>query len=232
MYTRVTKSVSRVVVLAVAALIPVALAAQVAPSAKGSPPQNDAPKWDIFVGYSFFAPNDTVHVLQIDGEVLPFDFNVEKKGLAESFSYFYSRHWGIQFESGQHDLFTNSGSSTQGSSNSGILTMEPGLIYRSPHKYITPFVHALVGGVYVDGPDHEPYTWGWGMTAGGGLDYNTPWFNHHLSIRFIQADYEHLHADSGISHFNGNTWIWDRRQPAAASGGFDLLRQPHFGIPR
>ncbi|MGD0858462.1 MAG: hypothetical protein ABR912_04000 [Terracidiphilus sp.] len=55
MYARVKKSVSRVVVLAVAALMPVALVAQVAPSGKGSPSQNDAPKWDIFVGYSFFA---------------------------------------------------------------------------------------------------------------------------------------------------------------------------------
>ena len=208
MHTRVTKSVSRVVVLAVAALMPVALAAQVTPSAKGSPPQNDAPKWDIFVGYSFFAPYDTVHALQLNGEILPFNFEVEKKGLTESVSYFYSRHWGIQVESGQHDLFTNTGSENQGSSNSGIFTLEPGLVYRWPHKHFTPVVHALVGAVDVDGPDHEPYTWGWGMTAGGALDYNALCSSHSVAIRLFQVDYEHLQANSGISHMNGNTWIW------------------------
>jgi len=209
MYARVTKSVSRVVVLAVAALMPVALVAQVTPSAKGSPSQNDAPKWDIFVGYSFFAPYETVHALQINGEILPFNFEVEKKGLTESVSYFYSRHWGIQVESGQHDLFTNTGSQNQGSSNSGIFTLEPGLVYRWPHLHVTPVVHALAGAVDVDGPDHEPYTWGWGMTAGGALDVNVGCASQHrVAVRILQADYEYLHADSGISHFNQNTWIW------------------------
>jgi len=211
MFARVTKLLSRVLVLGVASLMPVALSAQATPAAKGAPPEPRAPKWDIFVGYSFFAPYDTVHVLQIDREVLPFNFNPEKRGLTESLSYFYSRHWGIQVESGQHDLFTNSGHSTSGDSNSGILTLEPGLVYRRPHKYITPIVHALAGAVYVDGPDHEPYTWGWGMTAGGALDYNGLCSDHHaanVAIRLFQVDYEYLHANSGISHFNQNTWIW------------------------
>jgi outer membrane protein OmpA-like peptidoglycan-associated protein len=208
MFARVTKSVGRVLVLALAALMPVGISAQVTPSGKGTPPIAPAPKWDIFVGYSFFAPYDTVHALQPDREILPFDFEVEKKGLTESLSYFYSRHWGIQVESGQHDLFTNTGGSNQGSSNSGIWTLEPGLVYRWPHKYLTPMVHALGGAVYVDGPDHEPYTWGWGMTAGGALDYNALCSRSHLAVRLFQLDYEYLQADSGISHLNGNAWIW------------------------
>ncbi len=212
MFARVTKLLSWVLVMGVASSMPLVLSAQAAPAAKGTPPQPPAPKWDIFVGYSFFAPYDTVHVLQINGEVLPFNFNPEKKGLTESLSYFYSRHWGIQIESGQHDLFTDTGSSTSGDSNSGIWTLEPGLVYRRPHKHITPIVHALAGAAYVDGPDHEPYTWGWGMTAGGALDYNGLCSEHHaenVAIRLFQLDYEYLHADSGISHYNQQrVWIW------------------------
>ena len=58
---------------------------------------------------------------------------------------------------------------------------------------ITPFVHGLVGGVDVGGPEHEPYKWGPGLTAGGGMDYATPSFNHHLAIRLFQADYQYMH---------------------------------------
>ena len=76
-------------------------------------------------------------------------------------------------------------------------------------EHVTPFVHALAGAAYIDGPDHEPYTWGPGITVGGGLDYCTGWMRHHLSLRVFQADYEYLHADSGISHFNSNGgWVW------------------------
>jgi hypothetical protein len=128
--------------------------------------------------------------------------------LTESATYYLNHHVGIQIESGQHDLFTDTGSQNQGSSNSGIFTIEPGLVYRFPYGNVTPFVHGLIGGADVDGPDHEPYTWGFGATVGGGLDYNTGWFNHRLSLRVFQADYEYLHADSGISHFNNGTWIW------------------------
>jgi hypothetical protein len=189
--------------------MPIALLAQDSAKPAGTDAEGvPVPLWDIFAGYSYFAPKDTVQSLQLNGEVLPFNFDAEKEGLTESVSYFFNRHAGLQMESGQHDLFTNSGPSNQGSSNSGILTLEPGLIYRFPHKYITPFVHALAGAVDVGGPDHAPYTWGWGLTAGGGLDYNTPWFKHHLAIRIFQADYEYLHANSGISHMSENGWIW------------------------
>jgi hypothetical protein len=41
--------------------------------------------------------------------------------------------------------------------------------------------------------------WGPGLTVGGGMDYETPWFNHHLAIRLFQADYEYMHADWGLS---------------------------------
>jgi hypothetical protein len=209
MYARVFKSLSLVLVLAFAALAPVALAAQVVPAAKGAPAADPASKWDIFVGYSYMAPFDTVYPIQIYGGTAKFNFRPEYRGMDESVSYFFSHNWGLQFESGQHDLWTNTGPNPlTTSSNSGILTLEPGLIYRYPYGHVTPFVHALVGAAYVDGPDHEPYTWGPGVTVGGGLDYCTGWMHHRLSLRVFQADYEYMHADSGFSHFNGNDWVW------------------------
>jgi hypothetical protein len=209
MYARFFKSVSLVLVLAIAGLVPVAVAAQVNPAAKGAPAGDPASRWDIFVGYSYFSPHDTVYPIQLYGGTAPFNFKAESRGLTESVTYWFNHNVGVQVESGQHDLFTDTGSALTGSSNSGIFTLEPGLVYRFPHGHITPFVHGLIGVADVDGPDHEPYTWGLGVTAGGGLDYCTAAFNHRLSIRLVQADYEYLHADSGVSHFSSTgAWIW------------------------
>jgi hypothetical protein len=209
MHARVFKFAYLVLVMAFAVLVPVALVAQVAPAGRGAPAENPPSKWDIFVGYSYFSPHDTVYPIQIYGGIAPFSFKPESKGLTESVAYFFTRNVGVQLESGEHDLFTDTGPSTTGSSNSGIFTIEPGIIFRFPYGHITPFVHALVGPADVDGPDHEPYTWGFGATAGGGLDYNTNWFHHHLKLRVVQADYEYLHADSGTSHFTSSgAWVW------------------------
>ena len=62
---------------------------------------------------------------------------------------------------------------------------------------MTYFAHGLVNADLVNGPYFEPNTWGPGLTVGGGMDYETPWFNHRLAIRLFQADYEYMHADFG-----------------------------------
>ncbi len=53
----------------------------------------------------------------------------------------------------------------------------------------------------------SPYKWGPDLTAGGGMDYETPWFNHHLAIRMFQADYEYMHADWGPVPYGGRANI-------------------------
>ena len=78
---------------------------------------------------------------------------------------------------------------------------------RFPMQNFTPFVHGLVNADYVGGPYYEPNNWGPGMTAGGGLDYETPWFNHHLAIRLFQADYEYMHVDFGDMVYGGTASI-------------------------
>jgi len=198
----------RVVVLAFAVLLPSSLGAQVATSQVKGNPNAPGPRWDIFAGYSMLDPRGTYYPVQPDGSVLPVSFKVEKTGLLEAATFYFTRNVGLQVESGQHDLFTNTGFKSTGSSNSGIFTIGSGLIYRWPGVHLTPFVHGLGGGADVDGPDHEPYTWGPIIVAGGGLDW---YFGcHNIGIRLFEADYEYLHANSGVSHGSlaADNFVW------------------------
>jgi hypothetical protein len=197
----------RVIALAFVACLPCSLFAQVSASQGKGNANAPAPKWDIFVGYSMLDPRGTFYPIQPDGSVLPVSFKLEKTGMIESTSYFFNRNVGIQVESAQHDLFTNTGFALTGSSNSGIFTLESGLIYRWPGVHFTPFVHGYAGGADIDGPDHEPYTWGPVVGGGGGLDW---YFGCHIGVRLFQADYEYLHANSGVSHGSlaNDNFVW------------------------
>jgi len=187
----------RILALASVAFLPYSLAAQVAPSQTKGNPNAPAPRWDVFVGYSILDPRGTFHPIQPDGTAPPITFQLEKKGLLDSAAYYFNRNVGLVVEGGEHDLFVNTGFAG-GSSNSGILTLQSGLIYRWPGVHLTPFVHGLGGGAYVDGPDHEPYTWGPVVGGGGGLDW---YFGcHGIGIRLFEADYEFIHSNSGVSH--------------------------------
>jgi hypothetical protein len=94
---------------------------------------------------------------------------------------------------------------------------------------------------YIGGPEHEPNTWGPDLTVGGGMDYNTPLFNHHLAIRLFQADYEYMHADFGPEvrwprqhqcSPSERGLVWHVRfHRAAAAGDLRLLGEPDFGLP-
>jgi len=207
-YSQKFRTMSRVLALAFLAALPYSLGAQVVASQGKGNMTAPAPRWDVFVGYSLLDPTGTFYPIQPDGTVLPVSFKIEKKGLLESAAYFFNRNIGFQVETGQHDLFTNTGFPTTGSSNSGIFTVESGLIYRWPGVHFTPFVHGLGGGAYVDGPDHEPYTWGPVAIAGGGLD----WYPlcHNFGIRIFEADYEYIHANSGPSHGSlaDDNFVW------------------------
>ena len=188
---------------AAAALTPTCMLAQDKPAPK-APADDTASRWDIFVGYSYLAPHGTVQVLQPnDTAVLPVDYKSVNVGEIFSAAYFFNRYVGAQVEVGIHKDSSDVG----GSNNDGFITPSAGLIFRYPTSDITPFAHALVGGAQVEGPDHEPATWGTVLTAGGGMDYNTPLFNHHLAIRLFQADYQYMHADFGPGVYGGRANI-------------------------
>jgi len=184
--------VSRVAALAIAVMLPVALAAQDAakPAAK-APVTGVSSKWDIFAGYSFLAPNSNVTEFgQPAGTVQTVDFSNVYEGMTASGAYYFKKNLGFQLEVSESGLMTNN----YPSNNDSFFTTQAGLIYRFPSGKVTPFVHVLGGGADVEGPEHNPRTWGVGLTAGGGLDYE---LNKHWAIRFFQADIEPMHVDFG-----------------------------------
>jgi outer membrane protein OmpA-like peptidoglycan-associated protein len=201
MNLRITKSV--VMSLAMAALV-LSTGAFAQDKAAAKAPANDgASRWDIFAGYSYLAPHGTVNVPQPNGSVAPVSYESVNVGEIFSVARYFNRYVGLQAEGGFHE-YGGSGSSKD---NDGFATFSGGLIARYPAAEITPFVHALVGAALVDGPEHNPFTWGPALTIGGGMDYATPLFHHRLAIRLFQADYEYMHADFGQGVFGGRANI-------------------------
>ena len=192
------RTVGRVLALVLLGSLPVALAAQAASSPKYS--SNDSPsRFDIFAGYSYLAPKGTVQVPQPSGSTVPYSYDAVNVGAIVSGAYYFNRFVGVQAELAEHEWGQSVPGSNVGTrgNDDGFATFSGGLIFRFPQENITPFAHALVGASYIDGPFHNPYKWGPDLTVGGGMDYETPWFNHHLAVRVFQADYEYMHADFG-----------------------------------
>jgi outer membrane protein OmpA-like peptidoglycan-associated protein len=206
MYSHLSKCVTGFLALACVALMPLALGAQdsAKPAAKAAA-TDSASRWDIFLGYSYLKPFYTVNGTLRNGTVLGTPIEAEKVGTVESVARYFNENVGWEINSGQHDLYRNTGPGSTGSSNTGLFTMQTGPIFRYPlASGLTPWGHALVGGISMQGPHQQGYTPGVTFTVGGGLDVNTPLFNHHLAIRLAEADYEYLHVDYGPAHVDGN----------------------------
>jgi hypothetical protein len=210
MKSRVWKSISRVAVLACAALVPVAMLGQDAAKPAQKPSAQDSPsKWDIFLGYSYLAPHGTV--TQPGG--VPNQYNSIDWGGIVSVARYFNNYVGVQVEGDEHTESEDSPGHPNTSStnaNDDFSGGSAGIIFRYPTSDITPFVHALVGGERVGSIyEYLGETWGVVLTAGGGVDYKTPLFNHHLSIRVFQADYQYNH---------------DNFSPAGTRGNFNMAR--------
>jgi len=175
-----------------------------APTPQIAAPESPASRMDIFLGYSYFAPHGSVHNSPVP--VGSLSYKSVNSGAIGSVSYFMTRYFGFTAEYADHSL----------NSNDSFRTALGGVVFRYPMGDITPFVHGLAGGVKVGGPNYpgqpactanpcqpgtdilvEPYQWGGGLEVGGGVDYNTPFFNHHLALRIVQADYDYVHANFG-----------------------------------
>ena len=202
MHSHVLKSVTRVFAFAILASLPIALAAQSKPAAKGTS-DDYASKWDIFLGYSYLSPHATVQVPQYGGGTLPYSYQAVNVGGLFSGAYYFNRYVGAQVELGEHYY----GGDYSTKNNDGFGTVAAGLIARFPTGQVTPFVHGLVDAANVEGPDLNGPKWGPGVTVGGGMDYETPWMNHRIAIRIFQADYEYMHADFGSAPTEGRANI-------------------------
>jgi hypothetical protein len=153
---------------------------------------------DIFLGYSYFGAH---------GQVKPagISYSSVNLGAIGSGAYFFNKYVGGEINYANHLL----------GKNDGFQSASAGLIVRAPMQNFTVFAHGLAGGARVGGPntdcgenvspcaiatlEHEPYQWGPTLTAGGGMDYDLPFFNNKFSLRLFQADYRYYHADFGPS---------------------------------
>jgi hypothetical protein len=204
MYSRVSKTMSWVLALAAVAVLPLAMAAQDSAKPATTASSEDSPsKWDIFAGYSYLAPHGTV------GANDALTAQSVNYGAILSVARYFNKYAGLQLEADEHinnenqyyPTCPNCGSTW---SNDDFSGGGGGLIFRFPTADVTPFVHALIGLEYA-GTLHSPNdTFGAYLEAGGGMDYQTPFFSHHLAIRIFQADYQYTHENwlSGRGNFN------------------------------
>jgi outer membrane protein OmpA-like peptidoglycan-associated protein len=165
--------------------------------------QPAASRSDVFLGFSYDDPHGSV-TTQYKATEVTGSYRAINEGAAGSFAYYFNRYAGGQFE---YDLHPSG-------ANDGLQVASAGVIFRYPSAGMTPFVHALAGGVSLGGPnisrkrygtgddyiDH-PYTWGPALTAGAGLDYE--FASHRFAWRIFQADYQYYHADFGPQPVTG-----------------------------
>jgi hypothetical protein len=205
------KPVSRYLALVCVLSIPLAAGAKNAsrhtPKATKSQPapaSKAAPKWDIFAGYSYLLPRGTVQTRLNYGGTQPFSYVPVYGDAIGSYARFFTKHWGAEALGDihlQNEAYTGKYVPQNEFSGASL-----GVIYRFRNSPTTPFVHLLMGGEIADGPHWQLDHWGPVVTVGGGMDCETPWFKHHMSIRLFQADYQFVHEDwgSGIDEGIGN----------------------------
>ncbi|HMG84374.1 MAG TPA: OmpA family protein [Terracidiphilus sp.] len=187
MYSRVSKFTRLALTLACTSLLPLAMAAQ--DTAKPAAPASaQAPsKWDIFAGYSYLAPKGNI----INNGTQQDNARSISCCVDVSLARYFTNYFGIQAEGDFH----KSGGNTTAVVHNQFAGGSGGLIFRYPTADITPFAHALIGGESVSTTYYDSNKWGLVLTAGGGVDYNTPWLDHRLAIRVFQADYQYSHVD-------------------------------------
>ena len=145
---------------------------------------------DVFMGYSYFGAHGQVKPAQIR-------FSSVDEGAILSGAYYFNKYVGAEIQ----------GVANPNGQNDGFYSGYAGPIFRAPMQNFTLFAHGLVGGVRGAGPnsdvpvtfEHEPWRWGPGLVAGGGMDYDLPFFNHMFGIRLFEADYRFIHEDYGPS---------------------------------
>ncbi len=208
-------SVQRLFALVLAVSIPLSVTAQGSTHQAARSLANDVPtKWDIFAGYSYLSPHDTVTTHEPSGIYI--DSYVPVRGEAiGSIARYFNKNFGVEILGDIHlqndypypGKFVPRGSFSGGSG---------GLIYRFRNSSTTPFVHVLFGGEIVDGPHYQTDHWGPVYTAGGGFDCATPWFHNHMSIRMVQADYQYIHESWGPGYQAGYASVNALRLSAGA----------------
>ncbi|HEU5341652.1 hypothetical protein [Edaphobacter sp.] len=161
------------------------LGAQTVPST-AAPMGLNPSRVDVFLGYSYFGAH---------GQLKPAGINYSSidYGALGSGAYYFNKYFGGEAIIAAHP----------DGKNDGLYTISAGPIFRAPMQNFTLFAHGLVGAAKMTGPDsdsggyHNPWQWGPALTAGGGMDYDLPFFNNRFSFRLFEADYRYIHENYG-----------------------------------
>jgi hypothetical protein len=141
---------------------------------------------DLFFGYSYFGAHG-----QLKPQGIAYS-SINEGGMASG-AYYFNKYVGGEVVGSIHP----------NGRNDGFYSVSAGPIFRAPMQNFTLFAHGLVGGGELGGPNsenpdyHNPYKWGPTLTAGGGMDYDLPFFDNRFSIRLFQADYRWIHTNYG-----------------------------------
>ncbi len=141
---------------------------------------------DVFLGYSYFGAH---------GQVKPagISYSSINVGAIGSVAYYMNKYVGGEIIGAAHP----------NGKNDDFFSISGGPIFRAPMQNFTLFGHGLVGAGWLDGPNshngtyYEPYRVGPTLTAGGGMDYDLPFFDNRFSLRLFQADYRWVHTNYG-----------------------------------
>lgn len=132
--------------------------------------EQNAPRADAFVGYSWYHPGGSV---PIQG-TLP----TEPKGWGAAVTYYFDRHFGLTLDGGGH---------YQTQADVHTLMVGPTAMFRGPGMNF--FLHAL-GGLHSLAPTSLNTNNNLGTALGGGLDIP---LGQRFSFRVIEADYMYAH---------------------------------------
>ncbi len=185
MVYRPFRNISRLLLAATAVSIGVGSVNAQAPST-AAPVGINPSRVDVFLGYSYFGAH---------GQVKPAGINYSSinVGAIGSGAYYMNKYVGGEVIFAAHP----------NGKNDDFYSISGGPIFRAPMQNFTLFAHGLVGGGRLDGPNShngtyfEPYRWGPTLTAGGGMDYDLPFFDNRFSLRLFQADYRWVHTNYG-----------------------------------
>jgi len=186
MVYRPFRTISRLLLAATAVGLGVGSVNAQAPST-AAPVGINPSRVDVFMGYSYFGAH---------GQVKPagISYSSINAGAMGSVAYYMNKYVGGEAIFAAHPS----------GNNDGFYSISGGPIFRAPMQNFTLFAHGLVGGGKLGGPNqsnpfiyHEPYRWGPTLTAGGGMDYDLPFFDNRFSLRLFQADYRWIHTNYG-----------------------------------
>jgi hypothetical protein len=182
---------------------------------------------DLFGGYSYLRP-----VLDSGTNGTPFP-TLDNPNADVGLAVYLTRYFGLQAEGTYFSGEQNKPYGTCLAENCSqlIYTAEGGPIARLPLGAFVPFAHALIGGERTNGPANQSLAWGYGVTAGVGLDIVLPPFNHLFALRPIQADYQYSQVRHGAptppSSTNGNGDLYDIKLSAGIVARFGDLTPPY-----